>query len=256
MGESAYGNCSTPVTVPGGKDLNTRKWVKMTNQGRPLFKLHLPRISERNGPICCYRIFLVKLPSQKTIADLPSPQEIGVYSYNDVHDSPSGGAYIAEAFDSDRFSSEVFLGDGEVLNNTLSTCNRCFGLKPRPVSIATSAPITTATDTGTTINATTSPFVVSTGTTLIKIVPETPPTTSDIPTLSVNNIEFESNSTVKTTTTSIEEIEKKSRKRREHPVASKMLLDETAYDSSLYHPQDGFLDENSNYTGFIEVVGT
>lgn len=121
-----------PATVPDREDMNSRVWYKIENQGRQLLKLYTPRISERNGPICCYRIFVVKLAPHKTLADLPSPEEIPVYSYSFVHSSNSGGAYLAEQFDSNNLPVEVFIGDNETHKGG-SNCDKCVGLKPKPI---------------------------------------------------------------------------------------------------------------------------
>lgn len=118
-----------PVTVPDY--LNGRSWHKIENQGRQLFKMYTPRVSERNGPICCYRIFVIKLAPQKTLADLPPPEEIFVYPHNYVYTSPIGGAYLAEMFDSNQLPAEVFIGDEETFNGSIA-CRQCQGLKLKP----------------------------------------------------------------------------------------------------------------------------
>lgn len=216
-----------------------RTWRKIENQGKQLFQLYLPRITERNGPICCYRVYLVKLAPQKSVSDLPPPEEIGVYSYQYAHGSPSGGAYIAETFDSDRLVSEIFLGDGESFNGS-SMCDKCIGLRPKatpPVlhfvpEIQTTMPTlntTPATTTTTSAPTTTTP------------VPTTVVTTQKIETTVPNLID--SNQT-----------ENAARRKRENVVNQKMKTTDGATELS-HLPQDGFLDEKSNYTGFIEVIG-
>lgn len=121
-----------PVTIPD--NLNGRSWHKIEHQGRQIFKMRTPRVSERNGPICCYRVFVIKLPPQKTSADLPPPEEISVYSHKDIHTSPFLGAYLAEMFDSNQLPSEVFIGDGETFNGS-HVCHHCVGLKQKPKPI-------------------------------------------------------------------------------------------------------------------------
>lgn len=125
-----------PVTIP--ENINNwhieKPWHKIENQGRQLFKMHTPRVSERNGPICCYRIFVIKLAPQTTLADLPSPQEISVYPFKYVHSSPLGGAYLAEMFDNNQLPAEVFIGDEESFNGSLA-CQHCVGLKQKPKPI-------------------------------------------------------------------------------------------------------------------------
>uniref|UniRef100_A0A1A9VMX8 protein-tyrosine-phosphatase n=1 Tax=Glossina austeni TaxID=7395 RepID=A0A1A9VMX8_GLOAU len=111
-GESAIGKCTMPVSVP---DAITRvMWTKVrTNDDKCVFKLFIPRVSERNGPICCYRIYLIRMRSHNT--DLPSPDKLNISTYNEVHapNNSVGGAYLAEMFSGNSFKSEIFLGDGK-----------------------------------------------------------------------------------------------------------------------------------------------
>lgn len=55
VGMAASAHCTMPPTIPDKDKLTGFIWGKVEEQGRWLFKLSLPRISERNGPICCYR---------------------------------------------------------------------------------------------------------------------------------------------------------------------------------------------------------
>lgn len=54
-GKEATYHCSMPPTIPDKDKLSHFSWRKVEEQGRWLFKLLLPRVTERNGPICCYR---------------------------------------------------------------------------------------------------------------------------------------------------------------------------------------------------------
>lgn len=89
-------NCMMPPTLPDKQKLAKIHWKKMEEQG--LFKLFLPRVSERNGKICCYRIYLLRMESQKTLSDLSAPNELSIMSYQEAHRTPKGGAYVAEMF--------------------------------------------------------------------------------------------------------------------------------------------------------------
>lgn len=131
-GDEAVANCTMPVTVPDRDSLNARSWRKIDNLDKQLFKVYMPRMSERNGPICCYRVFVVKLAALKTLADLPPPEEISVFSYQYVNSSPLGGAYLAEMFDSNNLPRDVFIGDGETFNGSVS-CDHCIGLRQKPI---------------------------------------------------------------------------------------------------------------------------
>ncbi|XP_043249228.1 tyrosine-protein phosphatase 69D-like isoform X1 [Colletes gigas] len=237
-GKDAVGNCTTPVTIPDRDSLNMRTWRKIENQGKQLFKLYLPRITERNGPICCYRVYLVKLAPQKSVTDLPPPEEIGVYSYHYAHSSPSGGAYVAETFDSDRLISEIFLGDGESFNGS-SMCDKCIGIRPKaaPPVLHFVPEIQT---TIATLNATPATTI-------------TPPptTTTSSPTISITTQKIE------TTVPSImngNHTENVARRKRENMATQKIKSTDGSSELPSYNPQDGSLDEKSNYTGFIEVI--
>lgn len=225
-GREAINNCTTPMTVPDRENLNMRSWRKIENQGRQLVKLYLPRMSERNGPICCYRVFLVKLAPQKTLADLPPPEEIPVYSYSYVHSSQSGGAYLAEMFDSNFLLSDVFLGDGESFNKS-TACEHCIGLKPRPIP-----PLLHF------VPEVQTPAILN-----LTSATETPQTISS-PTV------FEETTTAEPTAAPVAQpLGNMLRRRREDAFAGK--------EGELvpYPPHDGFLDETANYTAFIEIVG-
>ncbi|XP_043266767.1 tyrosine-protein phosphatase 69D isoform X2 [Venturia canescens] len=236
-GKDTIGNCTMPVTVPDKENMNLRSWRKIESEGRQLFKLYLPRISERNGPICCYRIFMVKLGPQKSTGDLPAPDEIEIHTYHYVHASPSGGAYLAEMFDSDHLLSEIFLGDGES-SNASNVCDRCIGLRPKATPTLHLVPevsgtATTNTTISTTIIQTTfvPHFETSQTTTITSTVVETTPTSQ-----SRNSSE----STVR-------------HKRDDTPEISPLLI-ENPSGSGIYPPYDGFIDEKANYTAFIEVI--
>lgn len=54
-GKEAVTHCNMPPTVPDKEKLSRFDWGKVEERGKWLLKLFLPRISERNGPICCYR---------------------------------------------------------------------------------------------------------------------------------------------------------------------------------------------------------
>lgn len=54
-GIEAVKHCTMPATVPDKEKLMRFNWGKVEERGRWLVKLYMPRVSERNGPICCYR---------------------------------------------------------------------------------------------------------------------------------------------------------------------------------------------------------
>ncbi|XP_050313580.1 tyrosine-protein phosphatase 69D isoform X2 [Anthonomus grandis grandis] len=124
-------SCQMPPALPDKQKIARIHWKKMEEQlGKWMFKLFVPRISERNGPICCYRIYLVRMEDQQKLSDLPTPEDLTIMSYQEAHRTPKGGAYVAEMFDSASFHNEVFLGDDKVFNTTNSECDQCIGLRP------------------------------------------------------------------------------------------------------------------------------
>lgn len=265
-GMDAVGNCTTPVAVPNRDNLNTRTWRKIENQGRQLFKLYLPRITERNGRICCYRVFLVKLPPQKSVSDLPPPDLTTVYSYQYAHSSPIGGAYIAETFDNDQLSSEIFLGDGHSSNGG-AMCNKCFGLRPKPAppvlhlvpevpaTIPTNNRTTTAipimTPTMSVSSSSSSSSSTTTSTTTVSTTSTTITTTTSTTTTNTSTTMKIDTTTAIPLVNNTEQAER--RKREDSPMQRASLDGSGEYNVFLSH--DGFFDETSNYTGFIEVIG-
>lgn len=97
-GDSVEVYCTMPVTVPDKQKLSRFTWKKMEEEKKWMFKLLMPRISERNGPICCYRIYLVRMEAQQGLGELSSPKDLHIISYQEAHRTPKGGAYVAEMF--------------------------------------------------------------------------------------------------------------------------------------------------------------
>jgi protein-tyrosine phosphatase len=112
--------------------------------GGPLYKLAIPKLSGRNGPICCLRVVVVRLPttesgSSPSALPLPPPGSLPITSFAAVHaaETAAGGAYIAEIVSAIYMGREVVIGDGK---NTaalgLGSCPEC---SPPPVAAATAA---------------------------------------------------------------------------------------------------------------------
>ncbi|XP_049820439.1 tyrosine-protein phosphatase 69D isoform X3 [Aethina tumida] len=129
-GEPVEKSCSMPPTLPDKQRLSRITWRKMEVQEKWIFKLSMTRVSERNGPICCYRIYLVRMEDQQKLAELPPPEDLTIVSYQEAHRTPKGGAYVAEMFSSYTFHQDVFLGDDQVFNSSNSECDKCIGLRP------------------------------------------------------------------------------------------------------------------------------
>lgn len=118
-GAEATASCTMQRSVPeighpfwGKSIIDFDKWI---------IKLYLQRLSERNGPICGYRVYLVRLPQavDSTNGHLPPIDELDISTYQEVHavNNTRGGAYIAETLSTDIFQKEIFLGDGHSVKN-------------------------------------------------------------------------------------------------------------------------------------------
>ncbi|CAG9763906.1 unnamed protein product [Ceutorhynchus assimilis] len=131
-GQNAILKCRTPPSLPDKQKINRIKWQKiLVQKNKWMFKMSLQRISERNGPICCYRVYLVRLEAQQKLSDLPAPEDLTVVTYQEAHRTPKGGAYVAEMFSSSNFQPEIFLGDDQVFNASSNLdCDHCAGLRP------------------------------------------------------------------------------------------------------------------------------
>ncbi|XP_039298297.1 tyrosine-protein phosphatase 69D [Nilaparvata lugens] len=252
-GTEATGHCSMPPTIPDKEKLARFHWDKVEEQGRWLLKLSLPRISERNGPICCYRVFVVKLRAQQNVADLPPPQFSPVSSYQEVHHGKSGGAYVADMFDSNSLNSDIFLGDGQTLMSAedfSNPCHRCIGLKPNPPTLPTQTTAASPTNataitvtTNTTSNATTpqsavtSPIPNATVAHALNFtVSPTAPTTKITTTSVVPSLAY-----IPSLSTAVDR-------------ARRSVMSVPATTPHTLHVFDGQLDTSSNYTGFIEII--
>ncbi|GAB0089766.1 hypothetical protein DMENIID0001_043710 [Sergentomyia squamirostris] len=237
-------SCSMPPTVPNaiGKFL----WGKVKTETNDwVFKLNLPRISERNGPICCYRIYMVRVARDEVVKNLARPEDLDVMTYQEAHavNNSKGGAYIAEVMTGQNFHSEIFLGDGKRMNGNVSkeqeteACRKCLegDIWRSPAKKRT---------TTTTSTTTTTPK---------PILPE------DIPTLlpvDVTDDQVESS-------TIPQQAPNRRRRRRQHfDELMKAILEDpktTTTPSSVnevtnFNVFDGQLDLKSEYTGFVEVI--
>nr|CAD7424727.1 unnamed protein product [Timema monikensis] len=243
-GTEAVMDCQMPPTVPDKDKLSQFIWVKVEEHGRWLLKLFLPRITERNGPICCYRVFIVKLEPSQTVADLPLPEDFPISSYEEVHHSRRGGAYVAEMFESESLTPEVFLGDGQSFNINTTMCHLCVGLRLRP-------PKTTVAPTH------------SNNTILPTILLTTQSVEND--TLSSADYMFTHLSIPVNASLAIPSLAPSRVRREGHPpppavslpshhlkMKSETLSQEVELEDLLVY--DGQLDTSSNYTGFVEVV--
>ena len=120
--------CPMPATPPSSGELSKFNWYSAKKEGRHLFKLDIPKLSERNGDICCFRVIVVRLGQKQTNRDLPPEADIPVTNYQDVHQSDTWGAYVAEIVSSEYMGQQIYVGDGHrhvSQKNNIASCQGC-----------------------------------------------------------------------------------------------------------------------------------
>ncbi|XP_055318349.1 tyrosine-protein phosphatase 69D isoform X2 [Sitodiplosis mosellana] len=255
-GAVATAKCSTPRYIPDWKPI---LWGSARSDGKYLIKVYMPELSERNGPICGYRIYLVRMPEYLGLESykLPDIKKLNISTYHEVHAETNyrGGVYIAETLSTETIHREVILGDGNNNNDGFqgvqnAECRRLLrGFVPpsKRSSAANSIGLMKTT-------TTTKP--------LIDDEPDEPdepdekepedPKPSEIPKtrkrrfdrlvrreVSTNAIEVENPETGKATTTA---------PRAEESI---QIVDGNNAENIVY---DGPLDSESIYSGYIEVI--
>lgn len=108
-GDKASASCTMPPTVPEhiGKTIFGKYQTENYNW---IFKLYLPRVSERNGRICCYRIYMLKVGNR--FNPEKSPDDLDVLTFEEVHsaNNTNGGVYLANVIASSHYQSDILLG--------------------------------------------------------------------------------------------------------------------------------------------------
>lgn len=224
-GEKAVAHCTMPPTYPDsvpkalfGKHLSDNyNWI---------FKLFLPRVTERNGKLCCYRIYMIRLNKQNI--DM-QPEDLDVMTYEDAHNTsnPNGGAYLANIIPSDQFQSEISLGNGQHVKlprNLFS--DKCRGCLSNIVKKH------------------------------VRIVP----TKTEVD----DDDDLDKVEATEETKAEIEIKNRRRRRRHGHSEQSEPqqmnILDSLSLNHAVERSSDGVeiydgpLDSNSNYSGFVEVV--
>ena len=130
-GQVAMGACKMR-SMPPKMDQMTRafQWVNDRRVDRDIFRLRTSKLSQRNGPICCLRVVMVRMRPGSSAQDLPQDQtELPMLSYNKVHDAANPsvwGAYIAEILGPNSLGKDVLIGDGQnTLANVGEECPAC-----------------------------------------------------------------------------------------------------------------------------------
>ncbi|XP_052753024.1 tyrosine-protein phosphatase 69D isoform X2 [Galleria mellonella] len=218
--------CATPPEPP---DVPPRpRWRKIhdTNNNKYYFKMFLPRITERNGPICCYRVFMVRLLPDMDWKNLQQPPEINIIQYEEAHAvQPVIGAYLTDIISNENFpkDSEIVMGDDRSIDDrghpslANEQCRRCRYTPHRNEVTTTSTTVTTAA-----------------------------PTTTADPLLDEDDITTETPLT---------------RRRRDSDgdyskdaIMSDKVVDDNDYSDIAIKVKDGPLNSASNYTLFVELI--
>ncbi|KFB35007.1 AGAP003187-PA-like protein [Anopheles sinensis] len=216
-GVVASASCTMPATTPD--HLGRMIWGKLrTEDDNWIFKLFLPRLSERNGPICCYKVYLTRIHMHHN-GSLPSPENAPISSYAEVHsiNNTRGGTYLAEVFASAYNYTEVFLGDGKN-SPAVGLCPQCLQMRHRINNDAERSLGTTA-----------------------------PPTTDDDP--APSDVTVPPGGRTGNEAVPLEDERKASSNHEKRDTMSSMKTI-----AQLETVFDGVLDPFSNYTGFVEVV--
>eukprot|EP00094_Tigriopus_californicus_P001276 TCALIF_01236-PA protein Name:"Similar to Ptp69D Tyrosine-protein phosphatase 69D (Drosophila melanogaster)" AED:0.07 eAED:0.07 QI:0/0.91/0.84/0.92/1/1/13/255/1330 len=126
-GETTATSCKMRQLPPRAEHLNRFQWYSEFRSDHHVFRLRMPRMSERNGKICCLRVIVVKLREGQSSHDLPHQSELKLRTYREVHRaSHDYGAYIAEILGSNFMGKDVFIGDGQnILSANMGGCPAC-----------------------------------------------------------------------------------------------------------------------------------
>lgn len=124
-GEASSATCQMPPSLLDIEKLNDLSLARYQRAEKWGLRVSLPKVSERNSPICCYSIIIVKMLDGLSISTLPEPQLLPLLTYDEVH-RQGAGAYIAEMFDADRLPTDVVsLGDGSRIDRNNPPCQSC-----------------------------------------------------------------------------------------------------------------------------------
>lgn len=117
LGAVATGKCSTQRSVPR---ISNVLWSNVRQDDRYMIKMHIQEASERDGPICGYRIYLIRMSKfMRQSFDLPPLAKLPITSYAEVHAPENAGAYIADTFTPDYFQRDIVLGDGHSIKDDM-----------------------------------------------------------------------------------------------------------------------------------------
>ena len=117
--------CTMSVMPPPGLS-HAFTWDSEKRGDKNIFKLLIPRLSQRNGGICCIKVVVVVLSEGQVAKDLPHQNDIKISDYTSVHMSGEQGAYVAEIINTQFMGREIEIGDGKSIAALgMSQCPAC-----------------------------------------------------------------------------------------------------------------------------------
>lgn len=111
-GQRAVSSCQMPPSVP--KTIpKALLGIHLSDNYNWIFKLILPRVSERNARICCYRIYMIRLGKDFKLNK--TPNEYDVFTFDEVHgaNNSKGGVYMADIMLNEDYRPDLFIGKNE-----------------------------------------------------------------------------------------------------------------------------------------------
>ena len=105
--------CTMAVQPPPGLARAFTWSSEKLGSERNIFKLLIPRLSQRNGDICCIKVVVVVLSPGQAAKDLPHQHELVISDYASVHAAGGQGAYVAEIVNPAFMGRELQIGDGK-----------------------------------------------------------------------------------------------------------------------------------------------
>lgn len=111
-GDRAIITCTMPPAVPESVP-KAALGIHMADNFNWIFKLLLPRVSERSAKICCYRIYMMRLG--KNLKLDKSPDDYDIETFEEVHGSnnSNGGVYMVDILPNEDYRPDVLIGSNE-----------------------------------------------------------------------------------------------------------------------------------------------
>lgn len=113
-GKPAMVSCKMPSMPPNLNHMSRFQWDNGQRNGREVFRLKTPRLSERDGAICCFRVIVVRMRKGSDLNEINDRNNLKIHTYRKAHEtSDSWGAYVAEILGPNTLGEDVFVGDGQ-----------------------------------------------------------------------------------------------------------------------------------------------